>query len=237
MFGIGGGGDKTNGTAGNPLRRPDLRVVTTDAITGAKLPPIDDQTLLELVDEVRAGLASASGTPLARGEAVRKAGEIVSKRLLTKGIRLSAADLRSIVKLLLDQAANGGAPTTGGSAAPAVGASRADQLAGEPRRVRLLSEQAEGQLFYSVYAQPEEGAAIDYRAVEIARDRIHPIVMDKLDLAAATQLPRNILERQLADLVADLLNEQSLQLNQMEQRQLSKLLLDDMLGLGPMEPL
>jgi pilus assembly protein CpaF len=37
--------------------------------------------------------------------------------------------------------------------------------------------------------------------------------------------------------VADLLNEQALHLNQMEQRQLVKLLLDDMLGLGPIEPL
>lgn len=234
MFGIGGGSDKTGGKLGNQIRRPDLRVITADSASGAKSPPIDDETLFELVEEVRAGISDSTAT---RGQTVRKAGDIVNKRLLTKGIRLSAGDLRSIVKLLLEQATASDAVKSGISSAPAVDASRTGQLAGEARRVSLLPEQAEGQLFHSVYTQPQEGAAIDHRAVEIARDHIHPIVMDKLDLAAATQLPRNVLERQLADLVADLLNEHSLQLNQMEQRQLSKLLLDDMLGLGPMEPL
>jgi pilus assembly protein CpaF len=238
MFGFGNGGDKTPGSASSAPRRPGLRVVSSD---GEKMPPIDDQTLVELVDAVRAELSGGANPPMARGEAARRASDIVSKRLIERGIRLSVADLRTVVKLLLEQTLPVPlAESQSASDAPASSA-HAKQANGHAapgyRRIRLLPEQVEPQLFHSVHLQPEDGAAIDHRAVEIARDTIHPIVMDKLDLATATQLPRGALERQLADLVADLLNEQGLHLNQTEQRQLVKLLLDDMLGLGPIEPL
>jgi pilus assembly protein CpaF len=229
MFGFGNGSDNANGSAANPLRRSGLRVISSEPETPAKTSPIDDRILVELVETVRSQLAAAPGAPLARGEAARLASEVVGKRLSDQGIRLAPAELRTVVKLLLDQALQSTAKAPA-KAAPPGGPN-------EPRRIRLLPEQGEGQLFHSVHVQPDDGAAIDHRAVEIARDRIHPIVMDKLDLATATQLPRTALERQLADLVADLLNEQALHLNQMEQRQLVKLLLDDMLGLGPLEPL
>jgi pilus assembly protein CpaF len=229
MFGFGNGSDNANGSAANPLRRSGLRVISSEPETPAKTSPIDDRILVELVETVRSQLAAAPGAPLARGEAARLASEVVGKRLSDQGIRLAPAELRTVVKLLLDQALQSTAKASA-KAAPPGGPN-------EPRRIRLLPEQGEGQLFHSVHVQPDDGAAIDHRAVEIARDRIHPIVMDKLDLATATQLPRTALERQLADLVADLLNEQALHLNQMEQRQLVKLLLDDMLGLGPLEPL
>jgi pilus assembly protein CpaF len=240
MFGFGNGGDKTTGSAGNGPRRPGLRVVSSEGEAAVKMPPIDDQTLVELVEAVRIELGG-SNPALARGEAARRASDTVSKRLIDRGIRLSAADLRTVVKLLLQQILSlppaesqhgTDSPAASERAKPANG-----QAAPGQRRIRLIPEQSESPLFHSVYLQPEDGAAIDHRAVEIARDTIHPIVMDKLDLATATQLPRNALERQLAELVADLLNEQSLHLNQMEQRQLVKLLLDDMLGLGPIEPL
>jgi pilus assembly protein CpaF len=233
MFGFGNGGDKTPGSASTAPRRPGLRVVSSE---GEKMPPIDDQTLVELVDAVRAELGSGANAPMARGEAARRASDIVSKRLTERGIRLSVADLRTVVKLLLEQTLPVPLAESQSASAPPVKQANGQAAPGY-RRIRLLPEQVEAQLFHSVHLQPEDGAAIDHRAVEIARDTIHPIVMDKLDLATATQLPRNALERQLADLVADLLNEQSLHLNQTEQRQLVKLLLDDMLGLGPIEPL
>jgi pilus assembly protein CpaF len=255
MFGFGGGKDSSvqNGQPGvNLLKRgPALRVISSDSSGQGQAPgaPLDDRILAELVEAVRASLA---GRSLPRGEAARQASELVNQHLTQYGVKLAPLDLRNIVKLLLDEATRQAptpqiAPTAPPQAQPAPaprpqrpGARperNAKQATPEPPRVKLMREQTDGQLFYSVNTQPEDGAAVDHRAVEMARDRLHPQVMDRIDLASTTRLPRPELERQLTDLVGDLLLENRLHLNQMEQRYLVSLLVDDMLGLGPLEPL
>jgi pilus assembly protein CpaF len=73
--------------------------------------------------------------------------------------------------------------------------------------------------------------------VEQARRAIQPEVMSRIDLAAAVSLPRNELVRQLEDVVSELLVEHRLQLNRPEQDDLVNQIVNDMLGLGPLEPL
>ena len=73
--------------------------------------------------------------------------------------------------------------------------------------------------------------------VEAAKTRIQNLVVEKMDVAAAAELPREEFERQLAQLVMNIVNESKLQLNSSEQHELVALLVADMLGLGPLEPL
>jgi len=73
--------------------------------------------------------------------------------------------------------------------------------------------------------------------VDQARRVIQPLVISRIDLAAAVTLPRKELVRQLEDLVSDLLSEQRIQLNRPEQDDLVYQLVNDMMGLGPLEPL
>src|SRR5258708_15697429 len=61
--------------------------------------------------------------------------------------------------------------------------------------------------------------------------------MTRIDLAAAVRLPRNELVRQLEGMVSELLAEHRLQLNRPEQSDLVYQVVNDMLGLGPLEPL
>ncbi|MCH9013457.1 MAG: CpaF family protein, partial [Proteobacteria bacterium] len=74
-------------------------------------------------------------------------------------------------------------------------------------------------------------------AVEDAKRTMQPLVMERLDVTAASQLPRDALSQQIGGLVGELMEEEKLQLNGMEQQTVVELLLDDMLGLGPLEPL
>jgi pilus assembly protein CpaF len=73
--------------------------------------------------------------------------------------------------------------------------------------------------------------------VNEAAPKIYPLVLQRIDTEVAAKLQRDELARQLADMVSEIVVEQRIQLNQAEQRQLVILLLDDMLGLGPLEPL
>jgi len=73
--------------------------------------------------------------------------------------------------------------------------------------------------------------------VEQARRAVQPMVMSRIDLAAAVSLPRKELLRQLEGVVGELLVEHRIQLNRPEQADLVQQIVNDMLGLGPLEPL
>jgi pilus assembly protein CpaF len=73
--------------------------------------------------------------------------------------------------------------------------------------------------------------------VEQARRAVQPLVMSRIDLAAAVSLPRKELVRQLEGVVGELLGEHRIQLNRPEQADLVYQIVNDMMGLGPLEPL
>jgi len=74
-------------------------------------------------------------------------------------------------------------------------------------------------------------------SVEEAALRVRPILMERIDPAAAMKLTRKELARQVGEIVGELLREESIQLNQIEQRDLVTMLVNDMMGLGPLEQL
>ncbi|MFQ5954408.1 MAG: CpaF family protein [Kiloniellales bacterium] len=81
------------------------------------------------------------------------------------------------------------------------------------------------------------GVSASRSSVEAAKRVIQPKLMQRIDVSAAAQLPREALGKELSDLVIELLAEDKLQLNLAEHRELISALLNDMLGLGPLEPL
>ncbi|MCA0302217.1 MAG: CpaF family protein [Proteobacteria bacterium] len=83
----------------------------------------------------------------------------------------------------------------------------------------------------------KSGGRLSRSKVDQARRTIQPLVMQRIDLAAAVSLPRKELVRQLEGVVAELLGEQRLQLNRPEQDDLVYQIVNDMMGLGPLEPL
>jgi pilus assembly protein CpaF len=83
----------------------------------------------------------------------------------------------------------------------------------------------------------EKNGRVSRNKVDQARRTLQPLVMSRIDLAAAVSLPRKELVRQLEGLVAELLAEQRIQLNRPEQDDLVYQIVNDMMGLGPLEPL
>ena len=75
------------------------------------------------------------------------------------------------------------------------------------------------------------------RAVEVAKAKIQPLILEHMDVAAAAILPRAAFEAKLVSWVRELLAEHKIQLNFTEQCALIEALIADMLGLGPLEPL
>ena len=75
------------------------------------------------------------------------------------------------------------------------------------------------------------------KALLDAKTHIQTLLMEHIDPVAAAELPRPELAEQVGEVVGELLVQEKINLNLREQKDLVTLLLDDMLGLGPLEPL
>jgi len=75
------------------------------------------------------------------------------------------------------------------------------------------------------------------RRLEQAYETIQGALYERIDATAAARMPRDELTAQLLELIGEIAAEHRLSLSSKEQRELSARLVDDMVGLGPLEPL
>lgn len=69
------------------------------------------------------------------------------------------------------------------------------------------------------------------------KERIYNKLIEQIDVAASSKLPREELKRQIIEIIGEIVMEQKLPLNLAEQQELAQQIVDDMLGYGPLEPL
>src|SRR5690606_33068316 len=67
--------------------------------------------------------------------------------------------------------------------------------------------------------------------------RIQMGLLERIDASAAAKLSRDELQRQIAELIAEIVAEEKLSVTSREQQELTVTLVDDMIGFGPLEPL
>lgn len=119
-------------------------------------------------------------------------------------------------------------------------AAKAQQDGGEPQTAVAAAAGGPDQL---EVADEEEGAPVNdggrskRNRLRKAKTDVQPFVMERIDVSVASSLEPDELERQIGEIVAEVLVERKVQLNRAEQKQLVRLLVNDMLGLGPLEPL
>jgi pilus assembly protein CpaF len=80
------------------------------------------------------------------------------------------------------------------------------------------------------------GAEITSHYLEL-KDRLHQRVIELLDLNAISTMSNDVVQAQLTKLIEQLLQQETVPLNQRERSQLTQDILHEVLGLGPLEPL
>jgi pilus assembly protein CpaF len=85
-------------------------------------------------------------------------------------------------------------------------------------------------------AEPQ-GLRSDLVGRDDLKEKVRSILMAKIDPAVARQMPRMTLRAEVALLVTAIATEEKIQLNELEETALAAELIDDMIGLGPLEPL
>ncbi len=74
-------------------------------------------------------------------------------------------------------------------------------------------------------------------ADEPVKTRIRDALMQRIDLTIVARMSRDQLAVEVSRLVSQIATEQSVELNEREEREVAAELVDDMIGLGPLEPL
>jgi pilus assembly protein CpaF len=85
----------------------------------------------------------------------------------------------------------------------------------------------------SLYPEPSEASR---RSIDL-KVSIHRALLDKINLAMLEKLPREGIRSEIADIIGELLVERQEALNRAERETLVDNVLDELLGLGPLEPL
>ena len=266
MFGLRNkGSEPAASEQAGALERIGRRTALDSRLVGASAAPSDRRARLvaaaESLTEVVAPRLRAlvgSGTPA--GEVTRQAGTLTQIHFRSQGIVLAPLELRGYVADVLRPilpATNFSAPTPAPHVdiAPAVEEEAHDPatqvfapaaspaVAAPPVPVvEMKSAIAATSTSWQTQAPKTDGleksaSGLSRSKVEQARRAVQPLVMGRIDLAAAVSLPRKELVRQLEGVVGELLGELRLQLNRPEQADLVYQIVNDMMGLGPLEPL
>ncbi len=143
-------------------------------------------------------------------------GRLVDEILAERRLILDAGERQGLIVELLDGITN---PQGIRAVVPPAGNGEEDKLALQKPSPRTPAATAERE------------------NLESAKAKILAILLERIDVTAAAHLPRKEISRQISNIVVDILGELKLQLNLIEQRDLVQMLINDMLGLGPLEPL
>ena len=108
----------------------------------------------------------------------------------------------------------------------------------EPPPTAAIDSHA-AKLLQGVSDQDAEGDNAPPPVTELqnTKEKIFVTLMEQIDLQTASKLEKGELRQQIIDLIGEIVMEQKLVINHHEQQLLAAEIVDDMLGLGPLEPL
>jgi pilus assembly protein CpaF len=189
---------------------------TATDVTAPELSVSPGSAVERMWPAVQRAFERQSISDLPRSQLIMQVGMIVAEQADFMNAELSLRDRRQVIEQLVTRLANQ-TPARDAASAAAAGKS--------PANIRPSRSD-------SIYQVGASRRGIDQALLEI-----QPVIVQRIDVTAAARLSREELGRQLTGLVAEILAERKLRLNGSEQGDLIRLLLDDMLGLGPLEPL
>jgi pilus assembly protein CpaF len=200
-------------------RPPHLRPAAGFGKTGPAQRPPQSQAaraawegeLDDFVDELEANVASLLPESETAGKTRAELAFLIDEKILElsveRGITLPESERRDVVTVILNAFID-----EKGEAATA------DPLSLEDQAKKSLEKASKN-------------------SVTEAKEKVQPLLFEHIDPSAAMEMDRADLAIEISDLVGELLGEAKINLNSQEQRDVVTLLLNDMLGLGPLEPL
>ena len=189
------------------------------------------QRALALMEPVIAARIPPDAARRARHELIQEIRKACDETLSREGITLNRLEVRDLATRLAAKIAAAEPPASAPDPMPVPDLVLEDPPVESGSEEAVLPEldRIEASLFQ--WTRPRNAP------IEDAKARVQTVLLERIDIAAATRTPRAELARQVTEIVGEILFEQRIRLNLGEQRELVGMLINDMLGLGPLEPL
>ncbi len=210
-------------------------------------------TLAEKVlPEIKYRLDPLTIASLDRAQLAKEVKSTMKELMITEIEELSAANQQELLSTLVDQMQQAAeAEISAGSNVSPESLQRLAEEAGERAIIAQQTKVAMEQQQVERIAKKEDNAptstelaqqrlarmSANKTNVEFAKSKIQQVLLERIDTSAAANLPREQLRKEIFPITSEILAEQRLQLNSTEREELIEQMLDDMLGLGPLEPL
>lgn len=181
-----------------------------------------------------------------RGDLAREVKAALTNVVARDSLKLNLLDQRDLVTLIMNGLLAGvgtqAPPATAPVTAPAPQVTTPSQAAvpevlAEATAAPVKSSATLASVLAETAPQAAEGSAGRSSMLAETKGKIQPLLLDRIDTSAAAKMSRDELRRDITNLASDVLAELRLQLNSSERAELVNQILDDMLGLGPLEPL
>jgi len=239
------------------LMGPDIdRLTLLDkrSLVGMMADRILVPTLAEKVlPEIKYRLDPLTIASLDRAQLAKEVKATMKELMINEIDELSAVNQQELLSTLVDQMQQAAeAEITAGAAVSPESLQRLAEEAGEraiiaqQTKVAMEQQQAERVAKKEDTVAPSATELAQQRLarmaanktnVEFAKSKIQQVLLERIDTSAAANLPREQLRKEIFPITNEILAEQRLQLNATEREELIEQMLDDMLGLGPLEPL
>lgn len=210
-------------------------------------------TLAEKVlPEIKYRLDPLTIASLDRAQLAKEVKSTMKELMITEIDELSTANQQELLSTLVDQMQQAAeAEITAGSNVSPESLQRLAEEAGERAIIAQQTKVAMEQQQVERITKKEDNAptatelaqqrlarmSANKTNVEFAKSKIQQVLLERIDTSAAANLPREQLRKEIFPITNEILAEQRLQLNATEREELIEQMLDDMLGLGPLEPL
>ncbi|MEM1399337.1 MAG: hypothetical protein AAGF58_05625, partial [Pseudomonadota bacterium] len=207
-----------------------------------------NQLFSQLQGVVTAWVDPAVAVSLPRGEVARRVTDNLISFLDAECLDLDLLDQRNLVTLLINYilevggkdkpAPKGSSKPDGPVLEPIATAEPVTDLAGSdpPHQSTSMVPRPSAPAASSDSKQSDRKAGTP-NTISDAKAKIKPLVMERIDVTAASHLDHQMLVRELSDVVAEIRDEMGLQLNSSEFAAVLTALVDDMIGFGPLEAL
>jgi len=165
-------------------------------------------------------ISSDQANEIPRGEAVNIIEELIAEVVKKNKLQLNDLERRDLTTVLLNELLSSDNKEDN---------TQTEQKAEEVEIAKTKSK--------SKRDKDEQNQIASKESIIDAKDRLQPLLLEYIDAAAANEMDRTDLADQVSEAVNELMAQEKINLNLREQRELVNMLLNDMLGLGPLEPL
>ncbi|MAU40291.1 MAG: flagellar protein FlaI [Kordiimonas sp.] len=225
------GTEETTATTSSTPAKPSKKPQPAPAASASNASAVDRAyDLIEPLLAEHFDLATVADIP--KSDISESLGTLISETATQHNLDLNDLEVRDLVTVLLNDLLEEKVPEALAAAEQSNSDAEQDNVVDLKQEDDLIAQRQA-----ATVQNNEQKQKASQESVNEAKEKLQPLLLEYIDATAANEMDRSELAEQVSEAISELMVQEKINLNLREQRELVNMLLHDMLGLGPLEPL